>query len=53
LLSLIRRTRGDLAGAVAAIEAAIALAPQNSGYQQIRRELDRAMQAAEPAAGRK
>ena len=41
LLSLIRRTRGDIAGAVAAIEAAIALAPQNSGYQQVRRELDR------------
>jgi tetratricopeptide (TPR) repeat protein len=53
LLSLVRRTRGDTAGAVAAIEAAIALAPQNSGYQQIRRELDRAMQSAETGAGRK
>ncbi len=53
LLCLIRRTRGDLAGAVAAIEAAIALAPQNSGYQQVRRELYRATQSAETQAGRK
>lgn len=46
LLSLVRRTRGDIAGAVAEIEAALALAPQNGGYQQIRRELYRAMQSA-------
>jgi tetratricopeptide (TPR) repeat protein len=52
LLSLVRRTRGDTAGAVAAIEAAIALAPQNSGYQQIRRELYSLRQstAKDPAA---
>jgi tetratricopeptide (TPR) repeat protein len=53
LLSMSRRMRGDVAGALVAIEAAIALAPQNSGYQQVRRELDRLMQAAVPGAKRK
>ncbi len=46
LLSLIRKTRGDITGAVAAIEAALVLAPQHSSYQQVRRELDRLMQSA-------
>lgn len=46
LLSLIRRTRGDFAGSLAAIDAALALAPQHSGYQQVRRDLYRLMQSA-------
>lgn len=41
LLSLIRRERQDLAGAMSAIEAAIELAPQHEGYRQFRQELSR------------
>ena len=36
-----------------AIDAAIALAPQNRRYRQVRRELDRLMQSAAPGAGRR
>ena len=45
LLSMVRRTRGDIAGALAAIDIAITLAPQDSGYRQVRRELDRLLRA--------
>jgi tetratricopeptide (TPR) repeat protein len=43
LLSLVRRMRGDIAGAVSAIDVAIQLAPQHEGYRQLRRELSRLM----------
>lgn len=39
LLAQVRRAQGDLAGAVAAIEAAVELAPQHEGYQHLRRAL--------------
>jgi tetratricopeptide (TPR) repeat protein len=53
LLSMTRRMRGDLVGSLSALEAAIALAPQNNAYQQVRRELNRLMQTAAPGAERK
>jgi len=43
LLSVARRTRGDLAGAVSAIDAALELAPQHEAYRQVRRELSRTL----------
>jgi tetratricopeptide (TPR) repeat protein len=46
LLCLVRRMRGDIAGAVSAIDAALELAPRHEGYRQLRRELSRATPAA-------
>jgi len=51
LLSMTRRTQGDIAGALAAIDAALTLAPQNNTYEQVRRELRRVLQSAKQDDG--
>jgi len=46
LLSLCCQRNGDLAGASSAVDQAIALDPDNEGYQQLRRRLQGLIQAA-------